>query len=394
MAGTSGPFIATDGLVFDYDMSNTKKSFIGPPATNRIISIPLTLTVYAYATGPVSTTNIIDATYQPRTVSRYTISNNINTARAMVTSSGLTTGVSYTFSCKIKYNGANTATPSFAVDASKGNPEGGSNNNTVSSSVGATTSLGNGWYYVTYTWSYSACPTSGCYLTYGVVTGADATYVGNTFDVYEPQFEIGSFATPYVTQSTGIRSTSQALLDLTGKNVTTATSLTYVSDGTFSYNGTSDYLEVTQLSSYLSNSITVCTFAKISSVVSKNNLLSLNGVYNFFLPGNRLTTTYQLYWDSAGGWKNGNNTDWVTNQWYHLAWTISGTTLIFYVNGVADGTVTLAGNIAPSGTSRLGLANAGEYATGSIGTVQVYNRALLATEIQQNFNAQRTRYGI
>ena len=394
MAGTSGPFIATDGLVFDYDMSNTKKSFIGPPATNRIISIPLTLTVYAYATGPVSTTNIIDATYQPRTVSRYTISNNINTARAMVTSSGLTTGVSYTFSCKIKYNGGNTATPSFAVDASKGNPEGGSNNNTVSSSVGATTSLGNGWYYVTYTWSYSACPTSGCYLTYGVVTGADATYVGNTFDVYEPQFEIGSFATPYVTQSTGIRSTSQALLDLTGKNVTTATSLTYVSDGTFSYNGTSDYLEVTQLSSYLSNSITVCTFAKISSVVSKNNLLSLNGVYNFFLPGNRLTTTYQLYWDSAGGWKNGNNTDWVTNQWYHLAWTISGTTLIFYVNGVADGTVTLAGNIAPSGTSRLGLANAGEYATGSIGTVQVYNRALLATEIQQNFNAQRTRYGI
>ena len=394
MAGTSGPFIATDGLVFDYDMSNTKKSFIGPPATNRIISIPLTLTVYAYATGPVSTTNIIDATYQPRTVSRYTISNNINTARAMVTSSGLTTGVSYTFSCKIKYNGGNAATPSFAVDASKGNPEGGSNNNTVSSSVGATTSLGNGWYYVTYTWSYSACPTSGCYLTYGVVTGADATYVGNTFDVYEPQFEIGSFATPYVTQSTGIRSTSQALLDLTGKNVTTATSLTYVSDGTFSYNGTSDYLEVTQLSSYLSNSITVCTFAKISSVVSKNNLLSLNGVYNFFLPGNRLTTTYQLYWDSAGGWKNGNNTDWVTNQWYHLAWTISGTTLIFYVNGVADGTVTLAGNIAPSGTSRLGLANAGEYATGSIGTVQVYNRALLATEIQQNFNAQRTRYGI
>ena len=394
MSASSGPSILTNGLVFDYDMSNTKKSFIGPPATNRIISIPLTLTVYAYATGPVSTTNIIDATYQPRTVSRYTVSNNINTARAMVTSSGLTTGVSYTFSCKIKYNGTNVATPSFSVDASKGNPEGGANNNTVSSSVGVTTSLGNGWYYVTYTWSYSACPTSGCYLTYGVVTGADATYVGNTFDVYEPQFEIGSFATPYVTQSTGIRSTSQALLDLTGKNVTTATSLTYVSDGTFSYNGTSDYLEVTQLSSYLSNSITVCTFAKISSVVSKNNLLSLNGVYNFFLPGNRLTTTYQLYWDSAGGWKNGNNTDWVTNQWYHLAWTISGTTLIFYVNGVADGTVTLAGNIAPSGTSRLGLANAGEYATGSIGTVQVYNRALLATEIQQNFNAQRTRYGI
>jgi len=34
MSASSGPSILTNGLVFDYDMSNTKKSWIGKPATN------------------------------------------------------------------------------------------------------------------------------------------------------------------------------------------------------------------------------------------------------------------------------------------------------------------------------------------------------------------------
>lgn len=394
MSVNSGPYIATSGLVFNYDMYNTGRSFIGMPATNLIVSTPLTLTVYAYASGPVSTPNVTNAAYVPITVDRYTVTSAVNTARARVSPTGLTTNVSYTFSCYIKYNGTNTASPAFAIDASKGNPEGGANNNTISSYSYTPISLGNGWYYLTYTWSYSACPTGGCYLTYGVVTGSDTAYINNTFDVYNPQFEVNSFASPYITQANGIRSNTQSLLDLTFLNTITSTSLTYASNNTFSYNGTSDYIDCGLLSSNLGSSMTVCAFAKISSVVSKNNLLSLNGAYNFFLPGNRLTTTYQLYWDSASGWKNGNTTSWNTNQWYQFAWTISGTSLTFYVNGVSDGTATLAANIAPSSTSRIGLANAGEYATGSIGAVQVYNRALAATEIAQNFNAQRSLYGI
>ena len=35
-----------------------------------------------------------------------------------------------------------------------------------------------------------------------------------------------------------------------------------------------------------------------------------------------------------------------------------------------------------------------ENGVGTIGSIQIYNRALLATEILQNFNAQRSRYGI
>lgn len=393
MSASSGPSIQTNDLVFDYDMSNTQKSFKGPPATDRIVSIPLTLTVYAYASGPVSTANIIDATYQLRTVSRYTITNNINTARAMVTSSGLTTGVSYTFSCKIKYNGTNVVTPSFAVDASKGNPEGGVNNNTVSSSVGATTSLGNGWYYVTYTWSYSACPTGGCYLTYGVVTGSDATYLTNTFDVYELQFEIGSFATPYVTQSTGIRSNTQAIVDLTGRNTITANSLTYAADNTFSFNGSSNNLSIGSFSGYSTNITCEAWFKTTSAATWKNIVCGPGGDVIFTVNGALLNFGTQN--NSPIPHANYSTTTVNTGAWFHGIATYDGSNVRIYINGNLESTNARTG-IITSGAKNIGSNSGGssEYFNGTIATVKVYNRALSAAEVQQNFNAQRTRYGI
>jgi hypothetical protein len=166
--------------------------------------------------------------------------------------------------------------------------------------------------------------------------------------------------------------------------------------GSVVFDGVDDYVTLgnTLASSFSSNAVTVSCFARISAVVSKNTLISFNGGYNFFLPGNRLTTTYQLYWDGITSWKNGTKSDWTINQWYHFVWTISGTTLTFYVNGVPDGTTILATTFSPSAETRIGFANAGEYATGNIANLQVYNRALTPQEILQNFNAQRSRFGI
>ena len=76
------------------------------------------------------------------------------------------------------------------------------------------------------------------------------------------------------------------------------------------------------------------------------------------------------------------------NSWTHLASTYDGSTLRFYVNGVQVSTQTASGSImTTSGVLRIG-GNAvwGEFVSGRIDEVRVYNRALAATEIQTDMN--------
>lgn len=386
MSVSSGPFIVNNGLVFNYDMNNTGRSWLGKPTTNT-------------NNGFASLGNGLTVTYvgqDNQGYSIYSLSGTWNSgtypySMVITSSSNFLGSTSYSAQCQI-YNTCPQKWGAWGGINYVNDP------NMISSGTSTVTTVSNYQIWKRENFIYSpgyagggGTSQFGYLITQPISNGTifnpstDFVYVKNI------QIEQNTFCTPYTPFS---RSNTQALLDLTGTNTVTTTSLTYASDNTFSYNGTSDYIECGNLSSSLGSNITVSTFARVSSIVSKNTLLSLNGAYNFFLPGNRLTTTYQLYWDSASGWKNGNTTTWNVNQWYNLTWTISGTTLTFYVNGIADGTTSIAANVVPSGASRIGFANAGEYATGSIGAVQVYNRALSAAEVAQNFNAQRSLYGI
>lgn len=197
-------------------------------------------------------------------------------------------------------------------------------------------------------------------------------------------------------------------VDLSGNgyNGTLINSPVFVNTGSsssFTFDGTSQYVDLgTSLaSSFSSNALTVIAIAQISAIVSKNTLFSFGGSgaqqgqFNGFLPGNRLTDTYQLYWDAVYSWQHGNNNSWNLNQWYYFGWTVSNTnTLTFYYNEKLDGIVSPVNTFSPVGTSRLGLGNAGEYATGKIAQVMMYNRVLTPAEVSQNFQVLRGRYGL
>ena len=92
------------------------------------------------------------------------------------------------------------------------------------------------------------------------------------------------------------------------------------------------------------------------------------------------------------------------NNWYHLGWTYSGTTLTAYINGASVGTVTLTRS-APFNSGQnlhyaLGAADGtkmgsdGSFCAMNVGSFQVYNRALTAGEVATNFNSNRTIYGL
>jgi hypothetical protein len=92
----------------------------------------------------------------------------------------------------------------------------------------------------------------------------------------------------------------------------------------------------------------------------------------------------------------------VVNQIYNLVGTYDGSNMKIYVNGILENTTSKTGNInqgTPSGSLFLGNTNGFSnpfsfYLAGNIYNAQIYNRALTQSEITQNFNAQKGRFGL
>lgn len=94
------------------------------------------------------------------------------------------------------------------------------------------------------------------------------------------------------------------------------------------------------------------------------------------------------------------------NTWYHVVCVNSydgstNTTMSIYINGVLNNSLSFAGTQTNYAYKfKIGDGNNQDSATlwypfnGQVSNVKVYNRALNASEIWQNFNALRGRYGI
>ena len=88
----------------------------------------------------------------------------------------------------------------------------------------------------------------------------------------------------------------------------------------------------------------------------------------------------------------------VNNQWNNVVATWDGTNKRIYVNGVLRATsANLTGTITQNAT---GIALIGRHGSagypfnGRIAQTQIYNRALTASEVQQNFIATKSRFGL
>ena len=85
------------------------------------------------------------------------------------------------------------------------------------------------------------------------------------------------------------------------------------------------------------------------------------------------------------------------NVWYNIVGVMDGANMYMYINGVLVGTQTLGEDIGASPRT-LKIGGRGDYSPPSylqrVGSLQIYNRALSASEILSNFIALRGRYGV
>ena len=124
-------------------------------------------------------------------------------------------------------------------------------------------------------------------------------------------------------------------------------------------------------------------------------------------PGTNSTVNYTIGWYSGGYWMggfyNGSSGGWheisvagpAINTWHSYSLTYNGTTLILYHNGVSEGTLATTDTAAGGGPIRIGRRwDTTDFFPGNISNARVYNKALTATEVAQNYNAQKSRFGL
>ena len=186
--------------------------------------------------------------------------------------------------------------------------------------------------------------------------------------------------------------------DLSGSGNTSALTNgpTYSSSnlGYFVLDGTNDYINVNSLSNILSKTAyTKIAYFYVTSFSTANNIVSggVSGEHAFWLAAsNRLYGGHNGAWTTVTG-----NTTLSLNTWYFGAVTYSNVTgWKLYLNGREDGTSSDTTTFNGNQEIVIGAYGAGNYFTGRISNVQVYNRALSATEIVQNYNATKKRYGL
>ena len=84
-----------------------------------------------------------------------------------------------------------------------------------------------------------------------------------------------------------------------------------------------------------------------------------------------------------------------TTRYNHLLGTYNGTSINLYLNGDLVATQAQTGNIITTGIARIsGYDNNSESWNGNISNFKIYNRALTSTEVLQNYNAYKTRFGL
>lgn len=121
-----------------------------------------------------------------------------------------------------------------------------------------------------------------------------------------------------------------------------------------------------------------------------------NSPLGFSLGSNIIT--YEI--NTTTGWTTGNtsNSNIAAGKWVHIMQTTSDSAKSFktYVNGTLVGNLTFTGTPNSGGGLLIGRGFFGgtfNY-NGFISIVRYYNRALSATEISQNYNATKSRFGI
>lgn len=282
------------------------------------------------------------------------------------------------------------------------------------------TPVGNGWYYCSGTFAAASATQKEKYILLWNGGNNYAGTAGSGVYYYDAQVRRTAITTPgFLTNTTtsALSLNSTTWFDISGNNFhgTLVGSPAYtVSPGYFTFNtakANTKYVSFADNANvdFLNKSpYTLETWAYITEAAGSGNYPGFmnheSGIPN--------RDGYNLYYtDGAPGvtsfsherFVNGNadrgeyaeaNTA-ALNKWKHILVTFDGTNIAFYIDGIrrSNNAITL-GNISNSQVLLTGADRGGQRLDGRQSVIRIYNRALSGSEVVQNYNAVKGRYGL
>jgi hypothetical protein len=173
--------------------------------------------------------------------------------------------------------------------------------------------------------------------------------------------------------------------------------------GNLVFDGTDDHVTIPNNTLLDTSTLTIEVWIK-TNAISQNGFWfekgTVNSQYSLFQEGGSIQWRMNI---SGVGMTNLTTTTATymnTINWHQVVGTYTSGTRRLYINGQLVNSDAQTGTIAnSSGGMSIGVyggfnGGRGYYYNGNISSCKVYNRAITATEIQQNFNALRGRFGI
>jgi hypothetical protein len=165
----------------------------------------------------------------------------------------------------------------------------------------------------------------------------------------------------------------------------------------FSYNGSDSWLQSSTSAAYDSQTITMECWCYPNS-------LSQNG---FLFEKGQVNTQYSMFFENPnfvfrtmGSVSNQSayftaSTYLIVSVWNHIVCTYNGSSKIMYVNGIQVQSVAASGALPTGQTDQyIGRHSSGYFFNGRIGESRVYNIALSAAQVLQNYNATKGVFGL
>jgi len=203
--------------------------------------------------------------------------------------------------------------------------------------------------------------------------------------------------------------TGTTLNDLSGNGLTgTMSNITYTNPY-FTYNGSSSTVSIADnaLLEPGSGDWTLEAWVYYTTITGSSRIImgkTNGGLAADWGYGIRTSSVGSTYMELGNGTTSVNSPAGTvtTGQWYQLVgvWTnVAANTMEFYINGVSQGSNSHAFASIKNTTNPLylGSFNNGQFAqwfAGRMGVVRIYNKALSSAEVTQNFNANRSLYGL